>query len=401
MKIELDSNPIYDAMLYEALLDMESITEEMLECMDLEMEILEEASGKDIAAKLKTKSLVSNKSLLGRLMAFIKRIIAAAKGASAKFYKLYNKWLQKVKQNIDSVNFQNLAITLDKNYIISEDKIKSARNFILKVDKFTLDKLACKTMDEFIKKPQLNKYVDANGSLAGGCKNYFRYGSAKPRLTNVKITGQQLKEVISGCIAYCLDYETTLNSLNGLSINIQNIMKTAESVAKRNEKINSSMNNNNTTQESFFSELEETFINLEAYSPFSINKNWNDILIEAELNANQNNNRTNTQQDTGKPNVTTGDDEAKKANPSGTYKTQEQENDETVNSLDQAQTQTLTFLCKYLQIVFASALTVAEERYSIYIKLIRYALSKSKFKYETFATQKGEEDIIDKDQNKK
>ena len=35
MKIELDSNPIYDAMLYEALLDMESITEEMLECMDL------------------------------------------------------------------------------------------------------------------------------------------------------------------------------------------------------------------------------------------------------------------------------------------------------------------------------------------------------------------------------
>lgn len=401
MKIELDSNPIYDAMLYEALLDMESITEEMLECMDLEMEILEEASGKDIAAKLKTKSLVSNKSLLGRLMAFIKRIIAAAKGASAKFYKLYNKWLQKVKQNIDSVNFQNLAITLDKNYIISEDKIKSARNFILKVDKFTLDKLACKTMDEFIKKPQLNKYVDANGSLAGGCKNYFRYGSAKPRLTNVKITGQQLKEVISGCIAYCLDYETTLNSLNGLSINIQNIMKTAESVAKRNEKINSSMNNNNTTQESFFSELEETFINLEAYLPFSINKNWNDILIEAELNANQNNNRTNTQQDTGKPNVTTGDDEAKKANPSGTYKTQEQENDETVNSLDQAQTQTLTFLCKYLQIVFASALTVAEERYSIYIKLIRYALSKSKFKYETFATQKGEEDIIDKDQNKK
>ena len=258
-------------------------------------------------------------------------------------------------------------------------------------------------MDEFIKKPQLNKYVDANGSLAGGCKNYFRYGSAKPRLTNVKITGQQLKEVITGCIAYCLDYETTLNSLNGLSINVQNIMKTAESVANRNEKINSSMNNNTngTTQESFFSELEETFINLEAYSPFSINKNWNDILIEAELNANQNNNQNNTQQDTGKPNVTTGDDEAKKANPSGTYKTQEQENEETVNSLDQAQTQTLTFLCKYLQIVFASALTVAEERYSTYIKLIRYALSKSKFKYETNATQKGEQDIIDKDQNKK
>ena len=408
MKIELDSNPIYDAMLYEALLDMESITEEMLECMDLEMEILEEASAKDAAAKLKTKSLVSNKSLLGRLMAFIKRIIAAAKGASAKFYKLYNKWLQKAKENIDSVNFENLAVTLDKNYIASEDKIKSARNFILKVDKFTLDKLACKTMDEFIKKPQLNKYVDANGSLAGGCKNYFRYGSAKPRLTNVKITGQQLKEVITGCIAYCLDYETTLNSLNGLSINVQNIMKTAESVANRNEKINNSMNNNNnnnntngTTQESFFSELEETFINLEAYSPFSINKNWNDILIEAELNANQNNNQNNTQQDTGKPNVTTGDDEAKKANPSGTYKTQEQENEETVNSLDQAQTQTLTFLCKYLQIVFASALTVAEERYSTYIKLIRYALSKSKFKYETNATQKGEQDIIDKDQNKK
>ena len=108
MKIELDSNPIYDAMLYEALLDMESITEEMLECMDLEMEILEEASAKDAAAKLKTKSLVSNKSLLGRLMAFIKRIIAAAKGASAKFYKLYNKWLQKAKENIDSVNFENL-----------------------------------------------------------------------------------------------------------------------------------------------------------------------------------------------------------------------------------------------------------------------------------------------------
>ena len=55
MKIELDSNPIYDAMLYEDLLDMESITEEMLESMDLEMEILEEASAKDAAAKLKTK----------------------------------------------------------------------------------------------------------------------------------------------------------------------------------------------------------------------------------------------------------------------------------------------------------------------------------------------------------
>ena len=85
MKIELDSNPIYDAMLYEALLDMESITEEMLECMDLEMEILEEASAKDAAAKLKTKSLVSNKSLLGRLTAFIKRIIAADVAESEPF----------------------------------------------------------------------------------------------------------------------------------------------------------------------------------------------------------------------------------------------------------------------------------------------------------------------------
>ena len=56
------------------------------------------------------------------------------------------------------------------------------------------------------------------------------------------------------------------------------------------------------------------------------------------------------------------------------------------------------FLCRYLQTVYSSALTVAEERYNLYIKICKYALKNTKFKYDD-GLETG--DLVNKDKAEK
>lgn len=381
MELTPVSNLYYTEVMYESLLSLTDIHEDLYNRMYEEKEILTEAN-EDASQqpKAKMKSLVSSKSLLGRLRDFIKKVWEAFKGNSAKFHKLYNRWLTKIKANIDTVNFNNLSVTLDENYMGSEEKIKAARNHIIKVNAVEMDKIKAQTMDEFTKTPMVAKYIDENGSLAGGMKNLFRYGSAKPNLRNKKYTGDALKQIAQQAIDFCLSYETVVSSLNNLSTNIQNVMKSAESIANREE----------STTESYFviDESIKKFNNLNIHNCPKIS--MVDILREAEENNDKNASTA--------PKMSTGEVKDDNGQP-GDVKTNDEENNEAVNNMNKSQAKTLTFVCQYMQILFASALTVSEERYNLYIKMLKYAFGKSKFKYETDATRNGEQDIVDKDAN--
>ena len=90
--------------VYEAYLEMSTYILEMQEMLEDERYILTEAKDKEAVAK--TKSLVSRKSLLGRLKEFIKKIVAMFQNNAHRLYRLYNKWLERAKQNLDNINFQ-------------------------------------------------------------------------------------------------------------------------------------------------------------------------------------------------------------------------------------------------------------------------------------------------------
>ena len=76
----------------------------------------------------------------------------------------------------------------------------------------------------------------------------------------------------------------------------------------------------------------------------------------------------------------------------------EKTNMETINDMSGTDAKTLMFLCRYLQTVYSSALTVAEERYNLYIKICKYALKNTKFKYDD-GLETG--DLVDKDKAEK
>ena len=375
--------------VYEAYLEMSTYILEMQEMLEDERYILTEA--KDKEAAVKTKSLVSRKSLLGRLKEFIKKIIAMFQNNAHRLYRLYNKWLERAKQNLDNVNFQKLQVTMYSGYMEAEKKLDSAKSMVFRVDSYNFEKLQSASMDEFMKRPEVAKYCDKTGSLANGCKNFFRYGKVDPTLSKVKMTGDTLKMTVARAIDYCLNFQKTTGALKGLSANFELCMSTAENIVNKksaNEAKQEPVQSATGTQESVcLSLLEGYVIDFESCSLYDNIDISSDIIVEAEEKAS-----TAPQVETGETKNPADGGKAGEGNP------KEKDNMETINDMSGTDAKTLMFLCRYLQTVYSSALTVAEERYNLYIKICKYALKNSKFKYDD-GLETG--DLVDKDKAEK
>ena len=375
--------------VYEAYLEMSTYILEMQEMLEDERYILTEADEKGAVAK--TKSLVSKKSLLGRLKEFIKKIIAMFQNNAHRLYRLYNKWLERAKQNLDNVNFQKLQVTMYSGYMEAEKKLDSAKSMVFRVDSYNFEKFQSASMDEFMKKPEISKYCDKTGSLANGCKNFFRYGKVSPNLSKVKMTGDTLKMAVAQAIDYCLNFQQTTKALKSLSANFELCMSTAENIVNKkaaNEAKQEPVKSATGTQESVcLSLLEGYVIDFESCGLYDNIDISSDIIVEAEEKANT------------APQVETGDTK----NPAdggkaGEGNQKEKTNMETINDMSGTDAKTLMFLCRYLQTVYSSALTVAEERYNLYIKICKYVLKNTKFKYDD-GLETG--DLVDKDKAEK
>lgn len=202
----------------------------------------------------------------------------------------------------------------------------------------TFDKLISR-YDNFIKaisrdNDNVNKYSDKNGDLKNGLDNYFRTGSAKKESGTKKMSGDAAINAVSNMIEYCKAYLENKNTIIGK----MDDMVSDNSDAKTESYIifeadDNTNNNNNNNGESLSDSVKDD------------NNNQND----KDTN-NQNNNSNNDKE--------------------------EKKDDNNDNNNDDNAEETKNDANKNKQIGINTLLTIIEQRYFDYIKVLRTLFKK-------------------------
>lgn len=370
---------------------------EYLIMLESDKDIVEEAFGKgvktfvnnqrdEINKKFVKGTLVTKKSIVGYFLQLIQKIIGLFKDKMNKFYKHYNSWLTKASQHINDVNFDNLTIKADRIYIFGNQADKaflskmSNRDPMSYADK--LNNFKGTLNQDYLKVTGLSKYVDDNGSLAGGLKNCMRYqGKVKGGVPET-FSGTDLRKVTELAIDYCLKYEERLKYVQAYSNRVKSKLKALESRITQEGFIDT---------DSYYSLIGECYIDSEG------NVNIQDTLLEADMYSKSDTSSGN-KADTPKSSTSSTSSSSKSSSAApkvevGASSTdgkgdgtrsetlKGKDTDETFENIDTQSAKILRAEATFQQILIGAFLTVSEERYNTYIKICKYVFSKSNYKF--------------------
>lgn len=206
----------------------------------------------------------------------------------------------------------------------------------------TFDKLISR-YDNFIKaisrdNDNVNKYSDKNGDLKNGLDNYFRTGSAKKESGTKKMSGDAAITAVSNMIEYCKAYLENKNTIMG--------------------KMDDMVSDNSDAKT-------ESYIIFEADDTNNDNNNGDSLSDSIkDDNSNQNDKDTNNQNNNSNENT---DKEEKKDD--------DKKEDNKDNNNDDAE-ETKNDANKNKQIGINTLLTIIEQRYFDYIKVLRTLFKK-------------------------
>lgn len=333
--------------------------------------------------------------LVGMLIQFFKKIFDKFHLNTKSLIEKNNAWLKSAQGRLDSIKTGGLQLSLDMNYLKSQDNVRKFTNGSLYgklTDKnmyanedlikrvFKIDTPEELTMTKFIQNPMFGVYVSKNnnGSLAEGSKQYFRYGNAGYTQNPKQLNAGEMNLVAREAIKYCLNYEPLSRELIRMQSKIQELLQYIEN------------NIGKGVTESVIMSLTESYAEFFA-------------LMEAD----NNNQSQKPQFDTGS---SIGKEDPRYKREAGADRNFEDEQRESKQQEDkygkysQLQLKYTKLAMQCLQILISSALTVSEERYITYMKILRYLMKdKSVVNKETDITggRKGKNaDVIDKSKTK-
>lgn len=180
---------------------MEAEAEFMLACLE-SMEIVD---GLDALMEAKQKP-----SLWEKIKEFFKNLFSVFTNKVNKLTQRDLKWLNEKSTQLKNANIEGITIELLPLWNMSVNKIKNeTQNNINRLFKemTTLQRVAINTpkVKDLAKFSILKKYDKGYGGLEG-YKNYLRVGNTSdPK--KVKLEGSQLKQLIPVFIDYCMNYE--------------------------------------------------------------------------------------------------------------------------------------------------------------------------------------------------
>ena len=211
----------------------------------------------------------------------------------------------------------------------------------------TFDKLISR-YDNFIKaisrdNDNVNKYSDKNGDLKNGLDNYFRTGSAKKESGTKKMSGDAAITAVSNMIEYCKAYLENKNTIMGKMDDMVSDNSDAKTESYIIFEADDNNTNNNNNGESLSDSIKDD------------NSNQNDKDTNNQNNNNQNNNLNNDKEEKK-------DDNKKEDN-------NDNNNDDNVE-------ETKNDANKNKQIGINTLLTIIEQRYFDYIKVLRTLFKK-------------------------
>ena len=364
----------YDYAFYEIMDESSSYIDGFMDLYSIEHDMFASVmeAGNQASPKITVKTGKGKGHFITKIVQAFHSILQLFMNNAKKLRKKYRKWIVEASKHIDEVDYSKLQVNIDPVYIYGAKTLKGVANTpAIKrlTDKGLYNKATRKrlfksgtdmtNMETFLRTDIFKGMLSPSGSLPEGAKSYFRYGDASATKQTPRVhTGEDLKRVVQHCADYCIGYDKLTDDLNRVKNLCANTIK---AVAERNEALSES-----------YIYLEESFIkdtDLALLYP----------MLEAETE------KKEEPQKSAKPEVktgpTTGDNK-----PEDKQTSQMRSNVEEASSKDELRF--IKFSAQALQMILTSALTVAEERYVTYVKILRYAL-KDKYKFESI---KGSDD---------
>lgn len=364
----------YDYAFYEIMDESSLYMDGFMDLYRIEHDIFSAVMEADDSPKVDVKMGKGKGHFLTKIVQAFHRIMQLFMTNAKKLRKKYNGWLVKASKQLDSIDYSKLQVNIDLNYMSAESNLRDiTRNQSIRrlTDRGLYTEAGRKrfrsstptrdmtNFETFLRTDIFRNMIDSSGSLGEGAKSFFRYGRADIKTQKPKaITGDKLRTVVQQCSNYCLRYDKLTEDLKKVK---ELAAKTIEEVAQRNQ----------TVSESYIY-LEESFIkDTELTLLFP--------MLEAEMDKKDDHDKSP------KPNVETGSNT--NSNNSNSQKPNQPKEDvgtekmkNNVASSSKEELKFIKFSAQALQIILTSALTIAEERYVTYIKILRYAVrDKAKF----------------------
>lgn len=357
----------YDYAFYEIMDESSSYIDGFMDLYSIEHDMFASVmeAGNQASPKVDMKTGKGKGHFITKIVQAFHSILQLFMNNAKKLRKKYRKWIVEASKHIDEVDYSKLQVNIDPAYIDGARTLRNVSNTpAIKrlTDKGLYNEATRKrlfksstdmtNMETFLRTDIFKGLLSPGGSLPEGAKSYFRYGDPSVTKQNPKVyTGNALKDVVQHCADYCIGYDKLTDELNRVKNLCANTIK---AVAERNEALSES-----------FIYLEESFIkdtDLALLYP----------MLEAETEKKDN------EQKSQKPEVKTG--------PSGGSKPEDRETSQMRSNVQgttsKDELRFIKFSAQALQMILTSALTVAEERYVTYVKILRYAL-KDKYKFES------------------
>lgn len=374
----------YDYAFYEIMDESSVYMDGFIDMYNIEHQMFTSVmeAGNDASPKVDLKVGKGKGHFITKIVQAFHRILQLFMTNSKKLRKKYRKWVVEASKHIDSVDFSKLQVNVDPAYIEGEKTlhaISSTPAIKRLTDKGMYTEANRKrffrsrtgadmtNMETFLRTDIFKELMGPSGSLGEGSKSYFRYGDASITKQKPKTyTGEPLRQVVRKCADYCIGYDKLTDDLNRVKNLCANTIK---AVADRNEALSES-----------YIYLEESFI-----------KDTELTLLYPMLEA-----EANSDEKSSKPEVETGGNSSNNNTTSNTQQNKQQDRDtasmkSNVASSSKDELKFIKFSAQALQTILTSALTVAEERYVTYIKILRYAL-KDKYKFESIKNDDGSEE---------
>lgn len=257
-----------------------------------------------------------------------------------------NSNLDKIKGMFSSKH--DKLVSRDKKFL---DSLKATKKISADMElevpddnNITFDKLISR-YDNFIKSisrdnDNVSKFSDKNGDLKNGLDNYFRTGSAKKESGTKKMSGDAAITAVSNMIEYCKAY---LDNKNTIISKMDDMVSDNSDVKTESYIIFEADEQNNNNGESLSDNIKDN----------KDTNNQNNDNKEEKQNDNKNNNDDNTEE-----------------------KQKDNKEDNNQNNNDDDTEETKNDSNKNKQIGINTLLTIIEQRYFDYVKVLRSLFSK-------------------------
>ena len=156
-----------------------------------------------------------SEGLIGKISEFLGKI---KNGFGNKHEKILNrdkKWLSSNKKNLLNMDYSNVELEVVSDYGVTFEGLMQRHNIFDKnfINSNNKDKLP----------DLLRRFEDKKGNIKNGLDNYFRTGSSKKEIGLRKVSGDDAKTAVENMIDYC---ENFLAGKKFLDEKIDNITKT-------------------------------------------------------------------------------------------------------------------------------------------------------------------------------